>query len=299
VLIVAGKGGVGKTTVAATLAQMAADAGMRALVVEIEGKSGLGAAFGTADPLGYEERELAPNIRARTVTPDFALIEYLEDHGLRRLGKRLAKSGALEVVSSATPGIKDILVLGKVKALAREDPADVIIVDAPAAGHAITFLASARGLLDAVRVGPIVDQARDVNDMLTDAEKCQVILVTLPEETPVNEVVETGFALEDRVGIKLAPLVVNGVYPVLDLDIGAIAREGVDGSDAENLRAAAEFRLHRQALQAEQVTRLRDALPLPQIVLPQLFSAAIGPAEVHALALAMAEQITALPAVTT
>jgi anion-transporting ArsA/GET3 family ATPase len=299
VLIVAGKGGVGKTTVAATLAQMAADAGMRALVVEIEGKSGLGAAFGTADPLGYEERELAPNIRARTVTPDFALIEYLEDHGLRRLGKRLAKSGALEVVSSATPGIKDILVLGKVKALAREDPADVIIVDAPAAGHAITFLASARGLLDAVRVGPIVDQARDVNDMLTDAEKCQVILVTLPDETPVNEVVETAFALEDRVGRKLAPLVVNGVYPVLDLDIGAIAREGLDGSDAENLRAAAEFRLHRQALQAEQVTRLRDALPLPQIVLPQLFSAAIGPAEVDALARAMAEQIAALPAVTT
>ncbi|HVV35466.1 MAG TPA: ArsA family ATPase [Acidimicrobiales bacterium] len=296
-LIVAGKGGVGKTTVAATLAQMAADAGLRALVVEIEGKSGLGAAFGSSDALDYEERELAPNIRARTVTPDFALIEYLEDHGLRRVGKRLAKSGALEVVSSAIPGIKDILVLGKVKALAREDPADVIIVDAPAAGHAITFLASARGLLDAVRVGPIVDQARDVNDMLTDAGKCQVILVTLPEETPVNEVVETAFALEDRVGIKLAPLVVNGVYPVLDLDMGAIAREGVDGSDAENLRAAAEFRLHRQALQAEQITRLRDALPLPQLVLPQLFTSALGPTELRTLAAAMADQVAHLPAV--
>ena len=117
VLIVAGKGGVGKTTVAATIAQMAATAGLRALVVEIEGKSGLGAAFGQGDPLDYEERELAPNLRARTVTPDFALVEYLEDHGLRRVSKRLAKSGALEVVSSAIPGIKDILVLGKVKAI--------------------------------------------------------------------------------------------------------------------------------------------------------------------------------------
>jgi anion-transporting ArsA/GET3 family ATPase len=294
VLIVAGKGGVGKTTVAATIAQMAADSGLRALIVEIEGKSGLGAAFGSSDALDYAERELAPNVRARTVTPDFALIEYLEDHGLKRVGKRLAKSGALEVVSSAIPGIKDILVLGKVKALAREDPADVIIVDAPAAGHAITFLASARGLLDAVRVGPIVEQAREVNDMLTDASKCQVILVTLPEETPVNEVVETAFALEDRVGIKLAPLVVNGVYPVLDLDIGAIAREGVDGTDAENLRTAAEFRLHRQALQAEQVTRLRDALPLPQIVLPHLFTSALGVAELRALASAMADQVAQL-----
>ena len=299
VLIVAGKGGVGKTTIAAALGQMAADAGLRALVVEIEGKSGLGAAFGASEALTYEERELAPNVHARTITPDFALIEYLEEHGLRRLGKRLAKSGALEVVSSATPGIKDILVLGKVKALAREDPADVIIVDAPAAGHAITFLASARGLLDAVRVGPIVDQARDVNDMLTDASKCQVILVTLPEETPVNEVVETAFALEDRVGIKLAPLVVNSVYPVLDLDIGAIAREGVDGNDAENLRAAAEFRLHRQALQREQVTRLRDALPLPQIVLPQLFTSAVGPSDVRALAAAMADAVATLPTVAT
>jgi hypothetical protein len=84
---------------------------------------------------------------------------------------------------------------------------------------------------------------------------------------------------------------------VLDLDIGAIAREGVDGSDAENLRAAAEFRLHRQALQAEQVTRLRDALPLPQIVLPQLFSSALGPVEVRALAKAMAEQVATLPTV--
>jgi anion-transporting ArsA/GET3 family ATPase len=297
VLIVAGKGGVGKTTVAATLAQMAADANLRALIVEIEGKSGLGAAFGQTDALDYEERELAPNIRARTVTPDFALIEYLEDRGLRRVSKRLAKSGALEVVSSAVPGIKDILVLGKVKALARDDPADVIIVDAPAAGHAITFLASARGLLDAVRVGPIVEQAREVNDMLTNAAKCQVVLVTLPEETPVNEVVETAFALEDRVGIKLAPLVVNGVYPVLDLDIGAITREGVDGSDAENLRAAAEFRLHRQSLQATQVARLRDALPLPQIVLPQLFTSAIGRTEVRELAAVMRDEVAHLPTV--
>ncbi|MEY2419030.1 MAG: hypothetical protein QOG90_1710, partial [Actinomycetota bacterium] len=102
----------------------------------------------------------------------------------------------------------------------------------------------------------------------------------------------------DRVGIKLAPLVVNGVYPVLDLDIGAIAREGVDGTDAENLRAAAEFRLHRQALQAEQVTRLRDALPLPQLVLPQLFTSALGASELKELAQSMAEQVAQLPAVT-
>ncbi len=113
VLIVAGKGGVGKTTVAATIAKMAASAGLRALIVEIEGKSGLGAAFGQPEALEYEDREMAPGIRARTVTPDHALVEWLEDHGLKRVSKRLAKSGALDVVSSAIPGIKDILVLAK------------------------------------------------------------------------------------------------------------------------------------------------------------------------------------------
>ena len=297
VLIVAGKGGVGKTTVAATLAQMAASAGLRALIVEIEGKSGLGAAFGQTDALDYEERELAPNVRARTVTPDFALVEYLEDHGLKRVSKRLSKSGALEVVSSAIPGIKDILVLGKVKALARDDQADLIVVDAPAAGHAITFLASARGLLDAVRVGPIVEQAREVDEMLSDAARCQVVLVTLPEETPVNEAVETAYALEDKVGIKLGPLVVNGVYPTLDLDVAALDDAGLTEPDAAALREAAEFRLHRQGLQAAQLKRLGEALPLPQIVLPHLFTSAIGPSEVTELAAAMASCVEALPTV--
>ncbi len=297
VLIVAGKGGVGKTTVAATIAQMAANAGLRALVVEIEGKSGLGAAFGQGDPLDYEERELAPNLRARTVTPDFALIEYLEDHGLRRVSKRLSKSGALEVVSSAIPGIKDILVLGKVKAIARDDKADVIIVDAPASGHAITFLASARSLLDTVRVGPIVEQAREVNEMLTDGDRCQVVLVTLPEETPVNELVETAYALEDKVGIKLGPIVVNGVYPHLELDVAALDDSGLSAEEAQALHDAADFRLHRQNLQAAQLKRLAEALPLPQLVLPQLFTSAIDDQGIQALAAAMQLDVEALPAV--
>ena len=122
-------------------------------------------------------------------------------------------SGALDVVATAAPGIKDILLLGKVKQLEREGVADLIVLDAPAAGHAITFLQSARSLLDTVSVGPINAQARDVLELLEDHRRCQVVLVTIPEETPVNEAVETAFSLEDRVGIGLGPIVVNGVYP--------------------------------------------------------------------------------------
>jgi anion-transporting ArsA/GET3 family ATPase len=299
VLIVAGKGGVGKTTVSAALARMAARAGLTTLIVEVEGKSGLSAAFGRQQPLTYEESTLAPgggpagaaDVRARTLTPDDALIEYLRDHGMKRVSKRLASSGAIDVVATAVPGIKDILVLGKVKSLERSNDADLIILDAPAAGHAVTFLMSAAGLLDAVRVGPIRSQAQEVIELLTDPVRCQILLVTLPEETPVNEVVETAYKLEDKVGVSLAGVVVNGLYPEfagLDADPG-------DDAEADDLRAAAAFRMARQQLQAQQVERLADALPLPQIHLPFLFTTEVGPAEVDQLADAFAASVAALP----
>src|SRR3954463_1702930 len=276
-LIVAGKGGVGKTTVSAIVARMAARAGLTTLIVEVEGKSGLPSLFGAGDGLTYDEVVLAPgggpqgwaDVRARTLTPDDALLEYLVDHGMKRVSKRLASSGALDVVATAVPGIKDILVLGKVKQLERLETADLIVLDAPAAGHAITFLMSAHGLLDAVTVGPIRAQAADVIELLSDPSRCQVMLVTLPEETPVNEVVETAYKLEDRVGVSRAPLVVNGMYPVIDGlaadPAAAAAAAGVKlpGAEISALRQGADSRRVREALQAEQVTRLADGLPLP------------------------------------
>ena len=304
-LIVAGKGGVGKTTVTAAVARMASRAGLSTLIVEVEGKSGLGAGFGHPDPLTYEETVMLPagpgqaEIRARTLTPDDALVEYLVDHGLKRVSKRLVSSGALDVVATAVPGLRDILVLGKVKSLERASAADLIVLDAPAAGHAVTFLTSARGLLDAFRVGPIRTQASDVVSLLSDSKRCQVLLVTLPEETPVNEAVETAFKIEDRVGVSLAPMVVNGVYPAVDglADFTAERAEaaGVSPDDAGALARAATFRLGRTGLQAEQMDRLAAELPLPQLRLPYLFSTDLGPAELDRLAEALAAAITALP----
>jgi anion-transporting ArsA/GET3 family ATPase len=308
VVIVAGKGGVGKTTVSAALARAAALAGLSTLVVEVEGRSGLSTMFGQAE-LGYDEVVLAASdgaadgaadVRARTLTPDAALLEYLHDHGMSRLSKRLVASGALELVAAAAPGIKDILVLGKVKQLERSGAADLIVLDAPAAGHAITFLTSASGLLDAVRVGPVNAQARDVLELLQDHRRCQVVLVTIPEETPVNEAVETAFSLEDRVGIGLGPVVVNGVYPEvegLDADperaaqqAGASLRPG----ERQALLDAARFRQRRMALQERQIERLRDRLPLPQLQMPFLFTGAVGPGEVDRLAGVLLDEVAAL-----
>jgi dethiobiotin synthetase len=299
-VIVAGKGGVGKTTVSAALARAAALVGLSTLVVEVEGKSGLAAVFGQGE-LGYDETVLSPgggpdgaaDVRARALTADVALLEYLQDHGLSRISKRLVSTGALDIVATAAPGIKDILLLGKVKQLVRTEQADLVVLDAPAAGHAITFLQSARSLLDSVSVGPINAQARDVLELLEDHGRCQVVLVTVPEETPVNEAVETAFSLEDRVGIGLGPIVVNGVYPSvegLDADpaeAAARAGAGLRGGEASALAAAAAFRRSRMALQAEQVARLEERLPLPQLRLPFLFTTDIGPAELDQLAAAL------------
>jgi hypothetical protein len=305
VVIVAGKGGVGKTTVTAALATAAARTGMRVLIVEVEGKSGLASGFGEA-PLTYEEAELRPGLRARTLTPDDALLEYLDGHGMRRISRRLSRSGALDVVSTAVPGMRDILVLGKVKQLERAGVADLIVLDAPAAGHAVSFLLSARGLVDAVKVGPVHKQAAEVVELLNDPTRCQVVLVTLPEETPVNELVETAYAIEDRAGVALGPIVVNGcISPMLDSakDLHGLegvrvdaALAGIDVPETEMvaLATAAAFRAGLQSRQAEQCRRLHDRLPLPQIRLPALFTADIGPAEIEMLADALTEGVGVL-----
>src|SRR6202049_1719201 len=313
VLVVAGKGGVGKTTITAALARMAARAGLSVLVVELEGKHGVPAAFGGSGALGYDESllsglEPAPGngpatgndpatgngpapgngpatgggtVRGRRITPDDALLEYLADHGMKRISRRLVSSGALDVVSTAIPGIRDILVLGKVKSLERQRAADLILVDAPATGHAMTFLSSAQGLMDAARSGPVRIQAADVVELLSDPARCQVALVTLPEEMPVNEVVEAAYALEDRIGISLGPGIVNACLPadpMLERDpVQAAAGVGIALADdrAPPRRASADFRAHRFAVQEEQRARLRADLPLPQLEAPFLFSASI------------------------
>lgn len=293
VVIVAGKGGVGKTTVTAALAITAQRAGKSVLVVEVEGKSGLPSMFG-APALGYDEVDLDAGIRARFLTPNAALIDYLVSHGMKRISKRLAASGALDVVATAVPGMKDILVLGKVKSLEESRVADLIIVDAPAAGHAVTFLLSARGLLDAVRVGPIRKQAQDVVSLISDPERCQVMLVTLAEETPVSEVVDTAFAIEDRAGVALGPVVVNGCFTPLPVAVSANAGAILDDAhacnrfvsqrEADDLAHAAAFLEERQVLQHEQVQRLRERLPLPQIELPFVFNPDITRAQLDTLA---------------
>ncbi len=276
VTVVAGKGGVGKTTVTAVLATAAAAAGMRVLVVELDGKPALGKLLGDVPLL--------------SLSAQLALEDYLRDHGFGRIAKRLSSSGVIDVVSTAAPGIDDIVVLGKIKQLERSGDWDAIVVDGPAAGHAVTMLTSAAGLRDAVSGGPVRVQADEVLEMLEDPARIQVALVTLAETTPVNETVETAFRLEDRVGVRLAPVIVNAV----DVGPGDVDEHGrlsdllagvsVDELDAAALGAAARFRDEWRAVQQAAIAQLAESLPLDQLHVPFVTGAVLDAEAVVALA---------------
>jgi arsenite-transporting ATPase len=239
VVIVAGKGGVGKTTVTAVLARAAADRGLRVLVVELDGKPALAKLIG--DDAGY-----------------------------------------LALTPAAAPGIDDIVVLGKIKQLEQSGDFDLVVVDGPAAGHAITFLMAPVNLLKLVRGGPIRSQAIEVSELLTDPARSQVVLVTLPETTPVNEVLETAGALRHQGSLRLGPVVVNAFDEGEDL----LAERAPEDS---SLRAAAEFRNARRELHRREANRLSDMLDCPQIRLPLVASAAIDHAAIGQLAARLAE----------
>jgi arsenite-transporting ATPase len=294
VVLVAGKGGVGKTTVAAAFAVAAARSGRDVLLFSLGDPLGIPTLFGSDDPLTSAERVLysggGGQVRSRLLLPDSILLEYLVDHGFGRIARRLGTSGVLDVVATAVPGIREILILGKLKQLERADAAEIFVIDAPATGHARKFLTSASGLSDAARSGPLRAQADAASALLADPTKTQLILVTIPEETPVNELIETAFAVEDETAITLGPIVVNDCLPSLPALAGdpAAAAEAVGvaplAGQLDEIARAARFRCGREELQDSQLRRLAVELPLTQIRLPHLFAPELDAASLVTLA---------------
>ena len=281
------------------MAFAAACAGYHVLLVELEGYSNLSHALGL-ESLSYEPSAVDPSLLAQNapdadaigrlevmqLRPDEALADYLDHTGLGPLVRRFSRSEAVEVVSTAAPGIRDLVTMGKVRQMEEAEVAELIVVDAPASGHAISLLTSPAGLAASADSGPVKEQADLVVAMLTDESRCQVVLVTLPEETPVTETIETAFALEDEVGVSLGPLVINGLWPEIAGLAEAAAAAEVDGRDPAGVEAA-YFRLAKIADQQREVRRLDEELPLPQLHLPQLFTTSIGPEEIATLAEAL------------
>ena len=301
-LVVAGKGGVGKTTVTAVLATAAADAGLRVLVVTLDGRPGLAALLGASASAGstYEgdlvARGRGPSkrgsIHLRTLSAGEALQDYLGTQGLARIAKRLVNTGVVDVVASAAPGIDDLLVLGKIKHLVGlagpDGPHDLVIADGPAAGHAISFLRSPSAMATTIRGGPLRSQAIEIEAMLRDSSRSRVVLVTLPETTPVNELSETATTMTSEVGVSLAPVVVNGVDRASE--VAALVASGRMGEG--DFAEAARFRATRCAVHAREVDRLTTLLGERPIELPHVATAGLNARDIERLARILSEQVS-------
>ena len=308
--IVSGKGGVGKTTISAALAIAAARAGKRVLLIEVEQREGIAPLFGQSH-IGYEEKVLAPNITGLSIVPDEALVEYLYlFYGIRYVGRVLKGSRAVEFATNIAPGLRDILLIGKVKEAERRRVQgryafDLIVLDAPPTGRLPRFLEAPRAVVELVHSGPIRQQAQGVLDMVTDPKRCRVVLVTLPEDMPVRETADAAETLA-KLGVAIAPVVVNGTYsdafppeslkplakdarPIVEEDA---RRAGIDlGTDAlGELARVAGAHARRRMNQRDAVRELERDTGLPTITLPYLFSARFGRDELSKLADTLAEQ---------
>lgn len=276
-VVVTGKGGVGKSTVAATLALVAAARGRRVVVAEVAGRAD------TARLLAGRGVDLI------SITPREAMEMYLRDQIPGPAAELLARSGTFAAFVEATPGMAELLTIGKVWELMSdprrtpgEEPYDVVILDAPASGHGLALLGAPRTFSEAARLGPIHRQAGQIHATLSDPERTAVVVVTLAEETPVNETLELRDALAERMGLPVSLVVANGVAPDRFDDEEAAALEALDAAAGSPVGAA--LWAHRRArAQAEQLARLRDGLDATPAEVPLFFAAGPEPDELVAL----------------
>ena len=293
-LYVTGKGGVGKTTVAAALGLAAAARGRRTIVCEVAEQDRVSRAFAREGVQREQEVELADNLWAISIDPSAALREWLG----RQLGgpalRLITGSSAFQHFVAAAPGAKELITIAKVWELAqleRWDAAnrtyDVVIVDAPASGHGLAMLTAPSTFGEIARVGPIRRQAFKIRDMLADRRRTGYVAVALPEEMPVNETLELGDRLH-AIGLGLDAIVVNGVYPARfsGKEAGALRVAAANGLAPEALAAvtAALTEYERARTQRTHVRRLKREVDTPVHTLPFLFDAEVGLDEYATLA---------------
>ncbi len=219
-LVVSGKGGVGKSTLAAALGLLAAERGLRTIVAEVGEQSRLRALFGVGESEPGDETELQEGLWSLSIDPDRALMEWLQSLGGRVSGRVLASSSTFQYFAAAAPGAKELVSMVKIWELTqgkrwrgRGRSYDMVVLDAPATGHALGMLDSPRTFGAIARVGPIAGQAERLQQLLQDAERSDYIAVAHASELAVTETLELQRRLGEQLGRELRAVVVNGTLP--------------------------------------------------------------------------------------
>jgi anion-transporting ArsA/GET3 family ATPase len=280
-IVVTGKGGVGKTTVSTAVGLLAASLGLRTIVVEVTGArpmqyadraGGLAALFGHSQaPAHGEEIELQERLWSLSIDRDRVLAEWLRALGGRIPARVLTSSSAFQYLIAAAPGAREMLSLVKVWELAegrhpqgQGEDYDLVILDAPATGHALGMLSAPKIFSGIARVGPVARQAGQVRELLEDPERCAYLAVAAPTEMAVTETLQLRGELRDELGRELHAVIVNGALP-RRFDSGELqriaalngGRRGTERSVTDSAARAAQTVQTRARAQQRQIARLR------------------------------------------
>jgi anion-transporting ArsA/GET3 family ATPase len=304
-IFVTGKGGVGKTTVAAALSLLAAERGKRVLVCEVDAKGDLASLF-EAQPTSFAERELVPGVFAMSMDTEASLREYLKlNLRIPVVGRIGPLARAFDFVATAAPGVREILTVGKLCYEVRQRHYDVVVVDASATGHIVSQLAAPQAINDLVKVGLIRSQTDWMLEILSDPARTGLVVVTTPEEMPVAETLELVGRVDRETTVRLAAVVVNRVLPELFgrreeevfeqlREAGATATLSERaGGDADPVLEGARLAVTIRRTRAAHLERLRQGLDpaIPVLLLPYLFSRYHGLRTTRQVAASLGEEL--------
>jgi anion-transporting ArsA/GET3 family ATPase len=285
-VFVSGKGGVGKSTVAAALGLVAARRGLWTMVAEVSGQDRVVREFGR-EPRSFSEIELTENLYGFSIEPREALEEYLRDQlPSKRLADVVGGSRMFQYLAAATPGLSELATIGKLWELAQLERRtrgagayDLVVVDAPATGHGVAIMHTPKTFSDIARVGPIARQAGKIHAFISDPELTGVVSVSLPEEMAVNEAIVIHDELADGFGLELDLSVLNQMLPdrFSDEEAPRLERAGAELDGFARFAVAVARAEHERGIQErEQRARLVEGTGLEPVELPLLPQRELG-----------------------
>jgi len=308
-LFVSGKGGTGKTSIAAAIAELAVRCGKRTLVCEMDAKGALAAAFDVRE-LTFEPSEVQPGLFGMVMNTEDSLKEYL------RLFIRIPLVGRIgplartfDFVADAAPGVKEILAIGKLCHEVRERHYDLVVVDAEASGHIVAQIDAPRAIRELVQVGMVRDQTEWMLDILGDARRTGLVVVATPEEMPVTETIELVDKVRTTTDVDVAAVIANRVLPQWFSTADSKVFQSLMAADAQAALAAAagpkvatvfeaaSLAQSRRGVAVGYLDRLREGIPptVPLVLVPELFTRAGGRRVVSLLADALHDEIGEAP----